>query len=136
MLCEKNRYRGTPFEYELMHNFHYFFYVLLPLSPHALFTAQTPAPPPPPISTPARRITRKEYDIGWECSQVLFVFYILFFSLLFRSAEGWMGVSCSERTDGELRHLYHPFPILSIKLFSELSALSELKQPERRDTDL
>lgn len=28
MLCEKNRCRGTLFEYELMHNFHYFLCVL------------------------------------------------------------------------------------------------------------
>lgn len=34
MLCEKNRCRGTLFEYELMHNFHYFLCVLCsPLHP-------------------------------------------------------------------------------------------------------
>ena len=41
MLCEKNRCRGTLFEYELMHNFHYFLCVLS--SPLALLPL--PAPP-------------------------------------------------------------------------------------------
>jgi hypothetical protein len=46
MLCQKNRCRGTLFEYELMHNFHYFLCVLsLPL---------TLLPPPHP-RTYARR---------------------------------------------------------------------------------
>lgn len=74
MLCEKNRYRGTLFEYELMHNFHYCFYVLHPLFSLALLQRH-----PLPISTSARRITGKKYDVGRESSRRLVILFLAVF---------------------------------------------------------
>ena len=78
MLCKKNGCRGTLFEYELMHNFHYFLCVLSS----------------PPFHHPHPRAKNKDW--GWKGggggkrARFLILFYILSFSpCLFCSGEGW-----------------------------------------------
>lgn len=129
MLCEKNRCRGTLFEYELMHNFHYFFYVLLPLLPLTLLQYR-----PLPISTSARRITRKKYDVGGRAHGLCSSFLFPCCFPVEKSEGGCVGWvrDCSAGTDGAAPSrpsVFKLYPILPIKLFAELPALSELKQP-------
>jgi len=80
MLCEKNRCRGTLFEYELMHNFHYFLCVL----------SSAPSPLLPPPAPPREEQGLGGGEGGGKRARFLILFYILSFSpCLFCSGEGW-----------------------------------------------
>jgi hypothetical protein len=127
MLCEKNGSRGTLFEYELMHNFHYFF-LYVPLT-HPLGVASAP-----PITSPARRITRRR-GVGGCIHGLYFTFF--FFArcsaVVMECEVEWVrGSSARSDAGGRGRasrpSVFEMGPSIPIKLFTKLPALSELVQ--------